>query len=155
MLEELGGSFHLKYSLLALMLLELIYMGEKQVPSRQPANQMRDANERIVEQFFGKLEQQFPIEDSTQRLELIEPRDFARQLNIHVNHLNRAIKETTGKTTTELIAERIVTEAKSLLKHTRWNIAEISYCLGFEESAHFNNFFKKQTQFTPTTFRSL
>ncbi|MES2487075.1 MAG: helix-turn-helix domain-containing protein, partial [Bacteroidota bacterium] len=46
-------------------------------------------------------------------------------------------------------------EAKILLKHTDWNIAEISNSLGFEEAAHFNNFFKKQTTFTPSKFRAV
>jgi AraC-like DNA-binding protein len=43
----------------------------------------------------------------------------------------------------------------ALLKHTNWNIAEISYSLGFEEPAHFNNFFKKQTNKTPSSFRAV
>jgi AraC-like DNA-binding protein len=81
--------------------------------------------------------------------------DFSEQLAVHVNHLNRAIKETTGKTTTMHITERIVTEAKALLKYTDWNIAEIAWCLGFEESAHFNNYFKKHTRFNPSQFRNV
>ena len=81
------------------------------------------------------------------------PQDFARRLSVHVNHLNRAIKETTGKTTSDHIFERLASEAKALLKHTSWNISEISYCLGFEEPAHFNNFFRKQTNLTPSAYR--
>ncbi len=60
----------------------------------------------------------------------------------------------TGKTTTGLILERIVQEAKILLKHTDWNISEIAYSLGFEEPAHFNNLFKKHTSLTPKSFRA-
>jgi AraC-like DNA-binding protein len=47
----------------------------------------------------------------------------------------------------------MIREAKALLKHTGWNVAEIAYCLGFEEPAHFHHFFKKQTGITPTAFR--
>lgn len=81
--------------------------------------------------------------------------DFATQLSIHVNHLNKALKDTTGKSTSALIAERIVQEAKTLLKHTDWNVSEIGYCLGFQEPAHFNNFFKKKTALTPRSFRTV
>jgi AraC-like DNA-binding protein len=81
-------------------------------------------------------------------------KDFAEKLYVHVNHLNRAIKLTTGKTTTDLISQRLASEAQALLKHTDWNISEISYCLGFEEPAHFNNFFKKQIQMAPSVYRS-
>jgi AraC family transcriptional activator of pobA len=50
-------------------------------------------------------------------------------------------------------ASRLVQEAHALLKHTAWNVAEISYCLGFEEPAHFSNFFRKQTGTAPSAMR--
>jgi AraC-like DNA-binding protein len=74
-------------------------------------------------------------------------------LAVHVNHLNKVLKEITGNTTTQVIANRIVQEAKILLKQTNWNIAEISYTLGFDDIAHFSNFFKKQTSVAPVAFR--
>ena len=55
----------------------------------------------------------------------------------------------------ELIAERLTQEAIALLKHTTWNVSEIAYSLGFEEPTHFNNFFKKRTRQTPTTYRTV
>ncbi|CAN5519968.1 hypothetical protein BH11BAC3_BH11BAC3_13580 [soil metagenome] len=81
-------------------------------------------------------------------------KDYADKLAVHVNHLNKVLKENTGKTTTELISSRVLQEAKILLKQTDWNISEISGSLGFEEVAHFSNFFKKQTNLAPLTFRS-
>lgn len=63
------------------------------------------------------------------------------------------MKEITGRTTTEHIAERITSEAKALLTNTSWNVSEIAYTLGFEYPAYFNNFFKKQTSQTPGAFR--
>ena len=41
----------------------------------------------------------------------------------------------------QVIAERNLQEAKILLKHSNWNISEISYVLGFEDSANFSHFF--------------
>ena len=81
------------------------------------------------------------------------PSDYAKQLNIHTNHLNRAVKEIMGRTTSEIINERLIQEAKILLRYTSLNIAEIAYLLGFNEAAYFTNFFKKQTNQTPTNFR--
>ncbi|MBA4058786.1 MAG: AraC family transcriptional regulator, partial [Marivirga sp.] len=80
-------------------------------------------------------------------------KDYAERLSVHVNHLNKVLKENTGKTTTDLITNRIIQESKILLKQTDWNISEIAYSLGFEEVAHFSNFFKKQTALTPLAFR--
>ena len=70
-------------------------------------------------------------------------------LNVHVNYLNRAVKEVTGKPTTTHITERIISEAKALLQHTDWNIADIAYALGFEYPTYFNNFFKRLTGTNP------
>ncbi|MFC0183056.1 Helix-turn-helix domain-containing protein [Pseudarcicella hirudinis] len=122
----------------------------------QPAdNYFRHANasSRIAGLFIELLERQFPIDTPGHVLNFKTAADYAAKLSVHVNHLNRAVKEVTGKTTTEHIAERIVHEAKALLKHTDWNVAEVAYSLGFENPAYFNNFFKKQTSLTPKSFR--
>ncbi|RYG04572.1 MAG: helix-turn-helix domain-containing protein, partial [Chitinophagaceae bacterium] len=49
----------------------------------------------------------------------------------------------------------LASEAKALLRHTDWNISEISYALGFADQAQFNNFFKKQTNLNPSSFRQV
>jgi AraC-like DNA-binding protein len=59
-----------------------------------------------------------------------------------------------GKTTTEMITARLIQEAKILLKQTDWNISQIADCMGFEELAHFSNFFRKQTSVAPLAYRS-
>ena len=51
------------------------------------------------------------------------------------------------------ISERIVAEAKALLKHTDWNISEIAYALGFDYPTYFNNFFKEHSGATPSSYR--
>jgi AraC-like DNA-binding protein len=65
------------------------------------------------------------------------------------------VRETTEKTTTQLIAERVLQESKILLKHSAWTVSEIAYALGFSEVTHFNNFFKKHTQLNPLKFRGV
>ena len=122
----------------------------------QPAETFRkhkDASSRIAIQFLEILERQFPIEHSDQPVALKTAQAFADKLAVHVNHLNRSVKQVTGKSTTTHISERIVTEAKALLQHTNWTVAEIAYALGFAYPSYFNNFFKKMTGSSPTTFR--
>src|SRR5688572_6751400 len=152
MLEEIRSDYRYKYELLRNYVTELIHTALKMEPSEK-LYEHPDANSRITALFIELLERQFPIESTSQRFSLRSPQDFASQLAVHVNHLNRSIKHTTGKTTSHHIFERMVSEAKALLKHTSWNISEISYCLGFDEPSHFNNFFKKLTGQTPTAFR--
>lgn len=154
MFDEINSDYTYKYDLLRNYITELTHYALKRQPS-ESLYQHPDANSRITAVFTELLERQFPIETPSQRFTLRSAKDFASQLSVHVNHLNRAIKETTGKTTTHYITERITAEAKALLKHTDWNISEISYSLGFEEAAHFNNFFKKQTSHTPSFYRNV
>jgi AraC-like DNA-binding protein len=154
MAEELNTNYDFKYELIRNYVTELAYYALKTQPSEN-VYKHADAKSRITSVFTELLERQFPIETPSQRFALRSANDFAQRLSVHVNHLNRAIRETTGKTTTDHIAERLLSEAKSLLRHTDWNISEIGYCLGFEEPTHFNNFFKKQTRQTPTSFRNV
>lgn len=152
MLDEVNSDYAYKYDLIRNYITEITHFALKTEPS-ETLFKHPNANSRITNVFTELLTRQFPIETTNHRLTMRSAKDYAAQLSVHVNHLNRAIKETTGKTTTHHITERLLSEAKALLKHTDWNIAEISYCLGFEEPTHFNNFFKRLTKLTPTSFR--
>ncbi|RYY32034.1 MAG: AraC family transcriptional regulator [Sphingobacteriaceae bacterium] len=152
MVNEINSDYRFKYDLLRNYVMELIHYAMKIQPSDR-LYQHPDANSRITSIFTELLERQFPIESPQQRFELRSAKDFADHLSVHVNHLNRAIRETTGKTTTHHIMERLASEARALLRHTNWTVSEISYSLGFEEPAHFSNFFKKQTQIAPGAYR--
>jgi AraC-like DNA-binding protein len=122
----------------------------------QPAeefDQVKNAAHRITNVFLELLERQFPVEGTDRPLQLRTAQDYATNLNLHVNYLNKAVKETTGKSTTTHISERIASEAKALLLHTDWNVADIAYALGFQYPTYFNNFFKRITGTNPMSLR--
>jgi len=151
--NELSSDYAYKYDLIRNYVLELIHYGQK----LQPATSLyptHNASARVSSLFVELLERQFPIESPNQRLSLRTAKDYADRLAVHVNHLNKVLKENTGKTTTDIISSRLIQEAKILLKQTNWNISEIAYSLGFEQVAHFSNFFRKQTSLAPLTFRA-
>lgn len=77
---------------------------------------------------------------------------YAGLLNISPKHLNRITKECVNKTSTELISERVLLEAKRMLMHSKSNVNQISEELGFSETSYFIRFFKKQTGVTPLNF---
>ena len=154
MFEEIESDYQHKYDVLRNLFFELLHFALK-LPAAKVEKQHLNASRRIANLFLELMERQFPIDEDHQTLQLRSASDFAAQLNVHVNHLNRAVKETTGKTTSQVIAERILQEAKILLKHSPWNVSEISYALGFTEITHFNNFFKKHVQLPPLKFRNV
>lgn len=153
MFKEMSSDYAYKYDLLRNFVLELIHSGQKLKPIENFDNNTNAAS-RISSLFVDLLERQFPIENKNQVLQLKTPTDFANNLGIHINHLNKVLKETSGKSTSEIINGRVVEEAKILLKHTQWNVSEIAYVLGFEEIAHFSNFFKRHTSLSPLKFRN-
>jgi len=155
MQTELASDYAHKYDLLRNLVFELLHYTLKMKPASKAEKQQANASQRITHLFLELLERQFPIEDARQRINFRSPSEFAGQLSVHVNHLNRAVKEITEKTTSEIITERLLQEAKILLRHTEWNVAEIAYSLGFKEATHFNNFFKKNMQMTPMRFREM
>ena len=155
MIAEINSQYVYKYDVLRGLVLEIIHLALKTTPAINEVNKSFDASHRISQLFLELLERQFPIDNSHPTLQLRFASDFADQLNVHVNHLNRAVKTTIGKSTSQAISDRILIESKLLLKESAMNISDISYALGFKETTHFNNFFKKNTEISPLRFRNV
>jgi AraC family transcriptional activator of pobA len=155
MFEEINSDYIHKYDVQRNLVFELLHFAMKMQPTAKLDEQPINASQRISTLFLELLERQFPIDENHQALNLRSASDFAEQLNVHVNHLNRAVKENTDKTTSQIIADRILRESKILLKHSAWNVSEIAFALGFNEVTHFNNFFKKHVQLSPLKFRAV
>lgn len=154
MFKEFASNYIHKYDVLRNLVFELLHFALKTQPSSHIHHQPINASRRITTLFLELLERQFPIDENHAKINLRSASDFATQLNIHVNHLNRALKESVQKSTSQIIAERILKESKNLLSNSYLNISEIAHALGFSEATHFNNFFKKHTQLSPSKFRS-
>lgn len=152
MAVEITSTYAFKYDLLRTYLWELIHLVQKLQPAPAAAA-AHTAADRLATLFGHLLERQFPLESPQQTLRLRTPTDYADALAVHVNHLNRVLKDATGHTTTALIGGRLTREAKILLRQTSWNVSEIADSLGFTDVAHFCTFFKRQTTLTPGDFR--
>jgi AraC-like DNA-binding protein len=155
MFEEINSEYIHKYDVLRNLVFELLHFALKIQPNTSFDKQQINASQRISVLFYELLERQFPVDDNHKQINLRSASEFASQLNVHVNHLNRAVKETTQKTTSQIIADRILQESKILLKHSNWSVTEIAYALGFTEVTHFNNFFKKHIQTSPLKYRNI
>lgn len=79
-------------------------------------------------------------------------KNYAELLNISEKHLNRITKKCYNKTSTQLISERVILEAKRLLMHSEFNVSQVSDHLGFNDSSYFIRFFKKHVGITPLAF---
>jgi AraC family transcriptional activator of pobA len=78
---------------------------------------------------------------------------YAKELNMSTKTLNNLIKSKTGITTSKMITNRIILEAKRQLFHSNSFVNEIGYDLGFQDPSYFVKFFKKHVNLTPSEFR--
>lgn len=101
--------------------------------------------ELITKNFTELLENNF--------LKFKQPTHYAEMMNISVPYLNKCIKETTGHTTSHIIQQRIILEAKRLLYHTDKTVKEIAIDLGYDDYAYFSRLFTKAVGMTAISFR--
>lgn len=113
----------------------------------QKENPKPRRNNDVFTNFMRLVHQQFKQNWSIQ--------EYAKQLNITANHLNKLVKEETGKTASEIISEIVILEAKVLLHQTKRSIHEISIELGFNDPSYFSRLFKNKTNSTPSNYRQM
>lgn len=78
---------------------------------------------------------------------------YAQRMNMTQKHLNRICKSLINKTTTDLILERLILEAKRELIHAEKGLSQIALDLGYEDYSYFSKVFKKQEAVTPKEFQ--
>jgi len=82
-----------------------------------------------------------------------KPGDYASMLNVSTGYLNDIIREAYGKTTGEVIQDRIILESKRLLFYTDLSVNEVAHKLGFNDPAYYTRLFKKHLNTTPKEYR--
>ena len=80
---------------------------------------------------------------------------YAELLYLSPKSLSKKLHRMQRNTPSEIIKERIITEAKRDLFYTNKTVKEIAYELGFEDPAYFTRFFKKATGFAPLIFKDM
>lgn len=78
---------------------------------------------------------------------------YADHLNITSKHLNRIVKATLGRTTTDIITDRVILESKRLIVHSGNSLSAVSEMLGYRDYAYFSRLFKMKTNTTPLEFK--
>ncbi|WP_400193989.1 AraC family transcriptional regulator [Hymenobacter sp. B81] len=79
--------------------------------------------------------------------------DYAALLHITPDHLNAVCRRVLNQTASALIHERVVTEARRLLRHSSLSVAQVAYELGFDDASYFTRYFRKYAGLTPEAFR--
>jgi AraC family transcriptional activator of pobA len=121
--------------------------------SRLKLQQQPDAEKAIADNpepfILQKLKDNIELHFKTKH----SPSNYADLLNITPKALGKITKTHFNKTLTDLIAERIVMEAKRELYLSNKAVKEIAYELGYDDESYFSRFFKTNTSISPQTFR--
>lgn len=80
-------------------------------------------------------------------------RFYADALNVTTGHLSKTLKETTGKTASQLIEAAVIMEARLLLMDPKLSIAQIAEILRFPDQSFFGKYFKKHLGLSPSAYR--
>lgn len=79
--------------------------------------------------------------------------DYAEGLGVTPTHLTRAVKAATGKSAADLLTERTLHAARTLLMDTDQPAQNIARHLGFGSAAYFTRFIQHHTGATPSKMR--
>jgi AraC family transcriptional regulator, transcriptional activator of pobA len=141
-LEQLYFETDKDFSLIVFYLLALFAEVEKFVVAEK--NLKKNSAALLIQQFKNALTQHIYHKQS-----IVQYADF---LNVTPNHLNKCVKSVTNKTAQDLLNEMLIMEAKSLLKYSNLQIAEIAVKLCDQTPSNFARFFKSQTGISPKEY---
>lgn len=79
--------------------------------------------------------------------------DYAGMLGVTPTHLARCCKETSGKSALTLLNDRILFEARLMLRDSQDPVKKVANDLGFGSAAYFTRAFQAETGLTPSEFR--
>ena len=80
-------------------------------------------------------------------------KEYANVLSVSPNYLSLQVKNFSNKSGLSFINNKLISEAKSLILYTDYNINEVAQLLNFTDPSNFVKFFKKQTGQTPNEFK--
>ena len=110
----------------------LIYLSRGLDENFKSTEQSRETD--LVKHFMELLDKNFKEKKMVS--------EYASQLLVTPNYLNRIVKKITGSSAGHQIRQRVVLEAKRMGRYSDAGMKEIAYDLGFLDSAHFSRFFK-------------
>jgi len=151
---ELRSDYEYRFDAIRNLVYEIIHKKLKMNSVQSEFRKRNGAKNRITLLFEELLALQFPLHSTSDSVKLRKPKDFAEQLSVSINHLNKSVKHIRNKTTSEIITDRILQEAKILLKVTDWSVSEIAYSLGYETPSRFIYTFRKNIEVSPLAYRN-
>jgi AraC family transcriptional regulator, transcriptional activator of pobA len=136
------GSAQLAHHLLTVLLLWVERWYDETRTERRPAD---DADVELHRRFARLLESDYARHHDAGH--------YADALAVPAAALSRALAEATGRTTKDLIIDRVMLEAARLLRYTDRTVGEIAHATGFTDPLYFSRAFKRRFGDSPMAYR--
>ncbi len=137
------AQYELLISYLKILLITASRLKKEQQPNADTV--LTNKEPFILQNLKNFIEMHFKVKHS--------PSDYADLLNITPKALAKITKNHFNKTLSNLIAERIIIEAKRELYLTNKTVKEIAYELGYDDEYYFSRFFKNNADISPQIYR--
>lgn len=144
LVEQLSDAFWKNIYIATLITQIYIEILRPLVQTELAADKTQRTYQQWYQQFESLLEEHFK--------EIKSVSEYAAKMFISPKHLNRVTNKIVGKPASQIIADRVLLEAKRMLVNSSKNLSEIGDELGYEDYAYFSNVFKKHTGMTPSQF---
>lgn len=147
--EEVAHSGEIGHSDILHALLQVLFITieRNDKGDAESVNEHLRPSQTLFLNFRNLLEQNYPILHGVQ--------DYADLLHVSVRTLNKCVNECANKSPLAFINERIMLEAKRMVRYSTLMVKEIAADLGYEDPSYFVKFFKRQTGYLPLEFRHL
>jgi AraC family 4-hydroxyphenylacetate 3-monooxygenase operon regulatory protein len=139
--DDRAGKSLVAESLVRAMLIVLLRLS----PNTQAGRELTNHDFKLYRKFSDCLEAHYADHKPL--------RFYVDALNISESRLNQVCQRMGNDSPKRLINDRILQEARRMLRHTSQTSNEIAYELGFKDPSYFSRFFKKHTGQTTQYFR--
>jgi AraC family transcriptional activator of pobA len=137
-------SAHIQLHLLSLLLVWIERWYDDQRTERRGVG---DSDVQLFRRFAGALERDFATHHDAVH--------YADALAVPPAALSQALNRVTGRSTKELVTDRVMLEAARLLRFTDRTMGEIAYETGFSDPLYFSRAFKRHHGQAPSAYRDL
>jgi AraC family transcriptional activator of pobA len=124
--------------------LHIFLLQSKRMVYQSDVIEDNSADYKLLQQFYTLVNNSYPILRSVETAASI--------LSVTPARLWNAVRKLTAQSPSEIISQRIITEAQSLLFQSNLTISEIGFYLRFKEKSHFTRFFKNLTGISPLEY---
>lgn len=126
------------------LLLELVYILDKNASSSKKSHNAKNNNHKIIEQTIDYIKNNLTADLSLEKL--------AENASFSTIYFHKLFKTSTGKTLHEYIEEQRIKKSINLLVSTNMTLSQIAYECGFSSQSYFSYAFKRNMGITPRAY---